>query len=147
MSNNLTQYEADTLLKLEKHYRDDKQLAFPTYGGQLQISLFSDDSREEFILSIYRGKIELKKNTFQTRVRKTVVLARIDIAGPLHRNPDGEEIPCPHLHLYREGYNDRWATPLPVLFKNPNDTWETLDEFMDFCAVITKPVIERELFT
>jgi hypothetical protein len=144
---NLTQHEADTLLKLEKHYRDDKQFAFPTYGGQLQIPLCSDDTREEFILSVRRSKIELKKNTLQTRARKTVILARIDIAGPLHRNPDGEEVLCPHLHLYREGYNDKWAEPLPASFKNPNDTWETLDAFMDFCVVVTKPVIERELFT
>jgi hypothetical protein len=144
---NLTQHEADTLLKLEKHYRDDKQFVFPTYGGHLQIPLCSDDTREEFVLSVRRSKIELTKNTLQTRTRKTVILARIDIAGPLHRNPDGEEVPCPHLHLYREGYNDKWAEPLPASFKKPNDTWETLDAFMDFCTVITKPIIERELFT
>ena len=146
MNINLTQHEADTLLKLEKHYRDDKLLTYPLLGGYLQIPLFSDDFREEFILSVRRSKIELKRNTFQTRTRKTIILARIDIAGPLHRNPDGEEIPCPHLHLYREGDNDRWAKPLPDVFRDPNDTWETLNDFMDFCIVITKPLIVRELF-
>jgi hypothetical protein len=143
----LTQNEADRLLKLEKHYRDDKQLIFPTYGGKLHIPLCSDDAREEFIISIQRSKIELRKNTFQTRTRKTIILARLDIAGPIHRNPDGEEIICPHLHLYKEGDNDKWAIPLPDFFNNPDNTWETLNDFMDFCAVITKPIIQRELFT
>ena len=96
---NLSQYEADTLLKLEKHYREEKDLHFPTYGGNLSIPLCSDDGREEFILSIRRSYIELKQNTLQTRTRKTIILARIDIAGPPHRNPDGEIILCPHLHL------------------------------------------------
>jgi hypothetical protein len=145
--NKLTQHEADLLLKREKHYRGDKQFSFPTYGGSLQIPLCSDDAREEFILSVRRSQIELTKNTLQTRTQKTIILARIDIAGPIHRNPDGEEIPCPHLHLYREGYNDKWAEPLPDFFKSPNDIWETWNNFMDFCTIITKPVVIRELFT
>jgi len=89
----------------------------------------------------------LERNTFQTRARKTIILARLDIEGPPHRNPDGEEIPCSHLHLYREGFDDKWAQQLPKNFTNPNDIWKTLDEFMDFCFVITKPFIEKGLFT
>jgi hypothetical protein len=147
MVNNLTQSEADTLLKLEKHYRENNQLVFPTYGGKLSIPLFSDDNREEFIINVQRSEIKLTKNTLLTRTRKTIVLARIDIDGPPHRNPDGEEIPCPHFHLYRAGYNDKWAEPLPGFFKNPTDTFETLNDFMDFCVVITKPIILRELFS
>jgi hypothetical protein len=133
-------------LKLEKHYRDNKQLTFPAFGGKLIFLLNSDDDREEFIMSIERSKIKLTKNIFQTRTRKTIVLARLDIDGPPHRNPDGEEIQCPHLHLYREGFEDKWAEPLPDFFKNPDDAWKTLNDFMDFCAVITKPIIYRELF-
>jgi hypothetical protein len=112
----LTQHEADFLLNLEKHYRDSKQLTFPTYGGKLIFTLNSDDNREEFIMSFDRSKIKLTKNTLQTRTRKTIVLARLDIDGPLHRNPDGKEIPCPHLHLYTEGFEDKWAKPLPEFF-------------------------------
>ena len=147
MSFFLTQQEADTLFNLNKHYRDGKQLNFPTYGGILQFTLFSDDNREEFILSIRRSEIKLERNTFQTRARKTIILARLDIEGPPHRNPDDEEIPCPHLHIYREGYDDKWAQSLPNNFTNPDDTLKTLDEFMDFCFVITKPLILKELFT
>jgi len=143
----LTQQEADTLLKIEKYYRDDKQFTFPYCGEKLEILLYSNDEREEFIMSIESGRIKLTKNTFQTRTRRSIVLVRLEINGAPHRNPDGEEIACPHLHLYREGFDDKWATPLPDFFKNPDDAWETLNEFMDFCAVITKPIINKELFT
>lgn len=98
-------------------------------------------------MSIQRSEIILSKTTFQTRTKKVIVLARLDIDGPIHRNPDGEELKCPHLHLYREGYNDRWAIPLPDFFKNTDNAWETLNDFMNFCVVITKPLIYRELFT
>lgn len=147
MSLLLTQQEADALLGLEKHYLGTDRFPFPSLGGSLRISLHSADCREEFSLDITRGSIELRKNTFQSRARKAVILARIDIGGPPHRNPDGEEIGCPHLHVYREGYGDKWATPLPSIFSNHEDTWTTLLEFMDFCNVATRPTILQELFT
>ena len=40
--------------------------------------------REEFNLDITRGRIELKKNTFQLRAQRAIVLARIDIGGAPH---------------------------------------------------------------
>ena len=147
MSNILSQHEADILLKLEKYYRDNKELKFPSSGEKLLIPLFSVHNREEFILSVWRSEIVLAKNSLMTRSRKTINLARIDINGPPHRNPDGKEILCPHLHLYKEGYDLKWAEPLPDFFKDPNDTWVTLNNFMDFCVVISKPIIQRELFT
>lgn len=147
MSLLLTQQEADALLTLEKHYEGSDRFRFPSLGGNLRIPLHSADHREEFSLDITRGYIEIRKNTFQKRARKAVILARIDIGGPPHRNPDGEEIACPHLHIYREGYGDKWAVPLPEGFSNHGDAWTTLSEFMDFCKVVTKPNILQELFT
>jgi hypothetical protein len=143
----LTQQEADALLALEKHYIGSERFSFPSLGGALRIPLHSPDHREEFSLDITRGRIELRKNTFQSRARKAVILARIDLGGPPHRNPDGEEIACPHLHVYREGYGDKWATPLPSHFTDSNDAWKTLFEFLGFCNVTTKPTILQELFT
>jgi len=147
MSFLLTQQEAEALLALEKHYRGSDRFSFPSLGGALRIPLHSDDHREEFSLDIYRARIELRKNTFQSRARKAVILARVDLCGALHRNPDGEEIPCPHLHLYREGWGDKWAVPLPDVFGNPEDSWAVMSEFMNFCNVVTRPTILQELFT
>lgn len=147
MSLILTQHEADALLELEKHYQGEERFFFPGLGGAIRIPLYSTDRREEFSLDITRGRIVLEKNTFQSRARKAVILARLDLGGPPHRNPDGEEIACPHLHLYREGYGDKWARILPDAFVGVDDPWQLLAMFMDFCKVVTKPPIERELFT
>jgi hypothetical protein len=76
-----------------------------------------------------------------------VVLVRLDFGGSPHRNPDGEEIGSPHLHVYREGFGDKWAMPVPLdVFANLHDLARTLDDFMDYCHVVSRPAIERELF-
>lgn len=147
MSFILVQQEADALLAMEKHYTGAERFTFPSLGGALRISLHSEAMREEFNLDITRGRIELKKNTFQLRAQRAIVLARIDIGGAPHRNPDGEEMPCPHLHVYREGHGDKWAIPLSIQFSNSTNAWQILYEFMDYCTVITKPIILQELFT
>jgi hypothetical protein len=147
MNIQLTQQEADALLALEKHCSENTKYIFPSMGGNLRIPLQSQDKREEFSLDIYRSNIVLQKNTFQNRARKSIILARIDLDAGIHRNPDGEEIPCPHIHIFREGWIDKWAIPLPNSFSNPSDIWKTLDDFMSFCNITTKPNITKELFT
>jgi len=107
----LTQIEADTLLAMEKHRTDDTAHTFPVLGGAIVVPLISANKRENFLLDVTRGRINLKKVTYQNRARTAVILARLDIAGPPHVNPDGQEIPCPHLHTYREGFGDKWAEP------------------------------------
>jgi hypothetical protein len=139
----LTQKEADRLLRVEKYRTDDTPFPFPIKGRSLRIPLRSKSGDEEFSLDLYRGTIEIGKNMFQARARKTVILARLDLGGPPHRNPDGKEILCPHIHLYQEGYDDKWAYPLPPDFHNPKDISRTLDEFMEYCHIVEKPNILR----
>lgn len=77
-----------------------------------------------------------------------MVLVRLDLGGAPHRNPDDEEIPAPHLHVYREGYGHKWAIPVPPdRFRSPDDVWVTLEDFLRFCNVTRPPQIERGLFT
>ncbi|WP_416054597.1 DUF6978 family protein [Glaesserella parasuis] len=143
----MTQQEADALLTLGKYDFSDGEYKFPYMCGSLRLSLHSMDKKETFNLDVTRGYIALEKITFQTRARKAIVLVRLDIEGPPHRNPDGEEIICPHIHLYREGYGDKWAYPLPDELKSVLDRpYELLDKFMDYCHIIGKPMIQRELF-
>ncbi|MDG6263275.1 DUF6978 family protein [Glaesserella parasuis] len=143
----LAQQEANALLTLEKYDFSNGEYKFPYMGGSLRLSLQSMDKKETFNLDVTRGYIALEKITFQTRARKAVVLVRLDIEGPPHRNPDGEEITCPHIHLYREGYGDKWAYPLPDELKLVLDSpYDLLDRFMDYCHIIGKPLIQRELF-
>jgi hypothetical protein len=144
----LTQSEADLLITLKKHRVDDKEVDYPDLGGSVVIPLMSVDKREKFWLDIRRGRIDLRKGTYQNRAREVVVLVRLDFGGAPHRNPDGEEIPAPHLHLYREGYGDKWAYPVPLnKFMDLADLRATLDNFMDYCNITRKPMITRTLFS
>jgi hypothetical protein len=145
----ITQAEADALRHMEKHRVTEENHLFPTpySGASLSLPLQSPDRREHFFLDITRGRISLHKVTYQNRARQVLVLVRLDIAGPPHRNPDGQEIQCPHLHLYREGYGDKWAVPLgEEPFTNPESLYVTLQQFMRFCNITRPPHFEQGLF-
>jgi len=143
----LPQAEADALIALEKHRVNDDRHDFPVPGGSLMVPLQSPDKREQFLLDVGRGRIDLLKGNFQNRARQAVILVRLDFGGRPHRNPDGAEIPSPHLHTYREGYGDKWAIPAPGdKFGNTSDLWRTFEEFMQFCNITRPPHINRGLF-
>ena len=145
---NLTQDEADALIAMEKHRAHEDRNDFPMGGQSLVLPLHSSDKREHFLLDLSRGRIDLLKVKMQNRARQVVVLVRLDLGGAPHRNPNDEEIPAPHLHLYREGYGDKWAIPVPAdRFTMTSDVWRTLDEFMRFCNITQPPHLVRGLFT
>jgi len=143
----LTQVEADRLLGMEKIRADDLTRDYPDLGGVLIVPMISIDRTENFLLDVRRGRIDLGKVTNQNRARVVVILARLDLGGPPHRNPDDTEVPCPHLHLYREGYGDKWAYSVPAAqFADLTDLWRTFQDFMNFCNVTQRPNIVRGLF-
>lgn len=145
---NLTQDEADKLIKMEKKAVDQREWLFPGPADRIIVPLTSTDKRENFWLDLTRYQIKLTKATFQNRARLVIVLYRLDIDGAPHRNPDGQEIPCPHLHVYREGYGDKWAIPAPVpTFPDTSDLFSTLDAFMQHCNIIEPPRIQKGLFS
>jgi len=104
---NLTQAEADALIAMEKHRINEDRHNFPMAGDSLVLPLQSSDKREQFFLDIRRGRIDLLRANYQNRASQVVILVRVDLGGGPHRNPDDEDIPCPHLHVYREGYADK----------------------------------------
>lgn len=143
----LTQEDADHLIAMEKHRADEEQRGFPQAGESVSAPLVSADGREEFVMDLYRGRIDLGKVTYQTRARKVEPLVRLDL-GNDHRNPDGEEVPGPHIHVYREGYGLRWAHAVdPSDFPNVEDLWEAYGSFLEYCRISRPPRIERTLFT
>lgn len=145
---NLTQAEADALIAMEKHRASEERVDFPMGGQSLALPLQSPDKREHFLLDLSRARIDLMKVKMQNRGRQVMVLVRLDLGGAPHRNPDGEEIPVPHLHLYREGFGDKWAVAVPSdRFPATADVWLTLEDFMRFCNISRPPHIERGLFT
>jgi hypothetical protein len=145
---NLTQAEADALIAMEKHRATEDRSDFPMGGQSLVLPLQSADKREQFMLDLSRGRIDLLKVKMQNRGRQVVVLVRLDLGGAPHRNPDNEEVPAPHLHVYREGFGDKWAVPVSAeQFRDTGDVWMTLEDFLRFCNITQPPLIERGLFT
>jgi hypothetical protein len=157
----LTQSEADSLISLEKKRTTRDIFNFPQSGEFLTIPIVSLDEREAFLIDINRkGRIRLTKCTYQERYRGMVILVRLDINGSPHPNPEvsnvplsyllhynGQTVQCPHLHLYVEGFMDRWAIAAPPdKFPNTRDLNATLDDFFHYCNIIEPPIIQRGLF-
>lgn len=132
---NLTQTEADLLIAMPKVKVNNQVWDYPSFGGSISIPLTSTDKKENFILDVSRSHIDLLKGKYQNRGRQVVVLIRLDFGGAPHRNPDGTEICCLHLHLYRESYGDKWAVEIPKeRFVNCADLWQTLQDFIRYCT-------------
>jgi hypothetical protein len=138
----LTQTETAALLAIEKRCLHVGNLSFPLAGEKLVLNIESLDGREKFLLDVNRGRIKLTQCTYQERIRTSITLVRLDLNGPEHTNPDGEVIPCPHLHIYREGYGDKWAETLPPGFLSPNNLIATLEHFWSFCNITDVPPIQ-----
>jgi len=146
MTDSLSQTEAERLIYVEKKAETSEVVKLPGFGGKVAVPLVSVDERDAFTLDISRGRIELKKGTNQIRTRHVFVLVRLDYYGPPHRNPDDEEISSPHIHLYKEGWGDKWAYPLPEgVFSKLDDHWITLQEFLTYCSVVKVPEFNRGL--
>lgn len=144
----LSQAEADALIAIEKVRVDDQSIDYPSLGGRVSIPLASKNKRENFILDVSRGRIDLLKGTYQNRARQVVIIIRLDFGGQPHRNPDGQEIASPHLHIFKEGYGDKWATPVPITkFSNITDAWQLLEDFMRYCNITDPPHVEKGLFS
>lgn len=108
--------------------------------------MISSDGKYSFIVDVNRkGYINfLKKCTYQGRYQKDVTLLRLDIDGPEHTNPDGSILPRTHLHIYREGFGDRFAIAVPPEIKNTDDLIETLIEFLEYFSVSNTNKLEIE---
>ena len=159
MSIYLIQSEADFLFEMEKIPESNEIYGFPISGNKLIIPLTSLDKREQFIFDVNRASIKLEKITYQNRARKSIVLRRLDIEGAPHKNPDvttvpsqispsynGLEIPCPHLHIYIEGFHHKWAIPATDLLDiSGKENFDILFEFFKYCNVINNPVILNNL--
>ncbi len=138
----MTQEEADYLLAMEKRRVDEVVTPFPLHGKQIVLHLQSLDLRENFLLDLSRGRRKELRVKLQTRARTEIRLVRLDLGGRPHRNEDGTVVQPPHLHLYREGFHDRWAiAPTSDRFSDLGDLQVTLDDFMRFCNIVQPPDI------
>lgn len=132
----LSQNEIKALLDMLK-ILDERRINFPEMGNYKQLDVVSKDGKEKFLIDINRKtSIKITKCTYQGRCRKDIVLLRLDIDGPPHTNPDGEEIHPNHLHIYKEGHGTSWAIPIPTdKFSDVKDLLKILIEFLEYFKV------------
>ena len=144
----IAQADAEALIGMEKRLVDENDWTFPAAGQRIALALTSIDKRENFSPDVTRSQIRLTKATYQNRARQAIILMRLDLDGPSHRNPDGTEIPCPHLHIYREGFGDKWAIVAPSnRYSNTSGLFATCEAFMEHCNITGPSKLQRGLFS
>lgn len=139
----LTQLEAEQFMQMAKSFvRPPATITIPP-GTDETYELTGPKDRERFLLDVWRGTFRLSKLRFQNRAQIVVILARLDVEGAPHTNPDGVQIPGTHLQLFREGFDDRWAYPIdPKVFTLLTDPGTTFQEFCTFCNIESPPPVQ-----
>ncbi|MBD3920479.1 hypothetical protein H8B09_17080 [Paenibacillus sp. PR3] len=142
----LTDPEARRLLDAVKTLVSANKINFPSLQSYITLEASSSQTSDRFQIDIQRKTLNVKKCTYQTRYKKSINLLRIDIEGPAHPNPDGTEIPCPHIHIYREGYDDKWAYPLSSeIITDPNDLVQVLINFLEYNNINKIPEVISQI--
>lgn len=147
MAELLRQEEADELLKMLKRCVD-ASIALPSCGFRKDYDVFAiEQKNEKFIVSINRKCSFVDKVSYVARYRKdNTLLLRLDVAPTAsHKNPPelgGEIIDGTHLHLYREGFEVKYAIPFDVKDINLE---KNFFEFLDQFNVIDRPSIIQEM--
>jgi len=109
----LEQWHANQLLHVPKVYSSTLMIDIGR-GADHDYPVESDDGNDHFLLDVRASHRNPRKVRLQLRYRRDIVIARLCTAVP-HTNPDGRRLGFPHLHLYREGQDDKWAEELADL--------------------------------
>jgi hypothetical protein len=140
----ISQNEFNYLLKLEKNFETSDSILLDTRWSRNILSLTTKDV---FILDYYIGSIQINKFTYNKRFRKTIPMVRFDSAGR-HTNPDGQFFDGPHIHVYKEGYDDKFAFPISIIGINVGscDKTTVLNNFLKYCNINNCPPMQNILF-
>ena len=163
MGNSLKQKTADLLFQIPKRPIKLSHL-FPNQNEVLSIDVKSDHTdfqNEIFQIDINRKYMSLKKITYQDRVQENTILRRLDLNAS-HQNPSIMELPnsidkklvtlmekyeshkfdkSTHMHIYIEGYAEKWAFPPEAFFELPQEEeiLHYLSKFIDYCNITPQP--------
>jgi len=143
----MTQGEYDYLMNLEKSFEDPLT---PINIGPNPIKwtreIVCTQEHESFVLDFYKGSLELSRYTFNKRYRQTLIMLRYDNEGR-HTNPDGISFDGRHVHLYREGYNDKFAFPVEEIGIFTDAPVEVVfNKIMSYCKIRRYPSIQFRIF-
>lgn len=110
----LTQSEADKLLKtLKRSFK--KFISIPKKGTNMNFNVESNIPKEKFTINLFQGNIANKQNISARITKNNIMLLELHInATNKHFNPKelgGELILGSHWHIYKEGFDTKFAYP------------------------------------
>ena len=75
------------------------------------------------------------------------MLLRFDALGR-HTNPDGKSFDGPHVHIYKDGYDDKFAFSVSEIGIDENNlqTDAVLIQFLTYCNIVNCPKNQLALF-
>lgn len=145
----LTQDEFEYILGLEKEFSENDNILLGPNPISWSRDIKSKTTKDMFILGFRRASIEVKKFTYNKRFRSCITLLRYDSMGA-HTNPvgtDEKRFDGPHVHLYREGFEDKWAFPVSSIgVDSSDDISGVLAKIFKYCNIATHPIIVGSLF-
>lgn len=126
----LSNKEYKKIMDYKKEFLYNSPIILPCKSDYLDSKIKSLDSEDLFILDITRGNLKLNKISYQTRhpLSETILL-RIDTKGPRHKNPNDDCIEGPHIHIYIDEYENKWAIPLD------NNMAEYIDKIISYTNI------------
>jgi hypothetical protein len=131
----LSQAEFDFLMGLEKEFEDKSTIVLGPPPLQWSRKLTSTTTNDTFSLDFYRGTFKIQKYTYNHRYKQTLVIFRFDSFG-VHTNPDGGKVTGFHIHVYKEGFGDKFAYPASDFGIEETDSMVViLQKFLVYCKV------------
>ena len=117
-------------------------------GQSLVVPLQSAVKREQFLLDLSRGRIDLLKVKMQNRGRQVWCLCGSIWAVHLTGTRMAKRFPYRTCTSIARDTGDKWAVAVPSDRFTSNDRCLAhVGEFMRFCNITQPPHIERGLFT
>ncbi len=134
----LTQREANRLIEVLKSIKDPGLFIFPNHRAQARINVVSNSTKDRFLVTVNRKAFRATKCSYQELYSSgdNEILFRLDVDSSPHCNPDDTVVESPHLHVYREGFGDSWAIPLPENFPITEGLDEWLIQFLEYCRIV-----------
>lgn len=135
----MTNIEFDRIIAERKQFDNDNNIIIlPIGGGKVNLIANFTESDEYINIYLRSSKRNLEKLSQNSTYQDNTILIRIDLEPTApHQNPDGQIIRESHIHVYKEGFGDKWATPLKDICDNINLKEEDLNNkhkiFEYFC--------------
>lgn len=136
----LGQADAERLIAEMKN-AVEREFVMPAPGEQNgEFHVMGESSLTEYAIAVFRGRRNPEKHSVSARIARTgTQLMRLCVNGAPHTNPDGAVISGTHLHVYREGYDARYADPVDIA--SPDFVEDTILLLKRF-NVITMPAFQ-----